>query len=51
MGKEKCFPSAGCMGEAIVKPSRLRKEASRTAGTERSFLNIFENDVLGGSVE
>lgn len=31
------------MGEAIVKPNRLRKAANSKAGTERSFLNSFEN--------
>jgi hypothetical protein len=38
------------MGEAMVKPSRLRKEASRTAGTERSYLNILDNVALFGGV-
>lgn len=32
------------MGDAMVKPSRLRKEARRTAGTERSSLNSFVNN-------
>lgn len=31
------------MGDAMVKPSRFRKEARRTAGTDRSCLNCFDN--------
>lgn len=44
-GREKCLPSAGWMGEAIVKPRRLRKAARRTAGTERSYLNSLDNKL------
>lgn len=36
MGKQKCSPNAGWIGEVIVNPNRFRKDASRTAGTERS---------------
>lgn len=35
-GRSKCFPSTGWMGEVMVKPRRLRKDASSTAGTDRS---------------
>ena len=31
------------MGDAIVKPSRLRNAAKSTAGTDRSYLNSLEN--------
>ena len=44
-GSSKCFPRAGCIGEAIVKPRRLRNEARSTAGTERSLpLIMFDNN-------
>ncbi len=36
------------MGDAMVKPSRLRKDARRTAGTERSYWKSFENAFWEG---
>ena len=33
--RPKCVPSAGVIGPAIVKPSKLRKAAVRTANTDR----------------
>ena len=46
MGSEKCSPNAGWIGDAIVNPSRFRKEASRTAGTDRSPKCLVMNDCL-----
>ena len=42
----KCEPSAGVIGPAIVKPSRLRKAASRMLKTER-FLREKSSDQRG----
>lgn len=46
IGREKCSPNAGWMGDAMVKPSRFRNDASRMAGTERSPICLAMKDVL-----
>ena len=55
MGRWKCSPNAGWMGDAIVNPSRFRKEASSTAGTDKSKFFViddmdFESDDVTGSL-
>ena len=35
----KCNPKAGWMGDAIVNPSRFRKEAKSIAGIDKSVLD------------
>ena len=45
-GKLKCCPNAGWMGDAIVKPSRFRKEAINIAGMDRSLFLIVDSSFL-----
>jgi hypothetical protein len=45
IGNEKCSPSAGWIGEAIVNPKRFRNDANSTAGTDRSPIRL-DNDCL-----
>lgn len=42
-GKLKCDPNAGWIGDAIVKPSRFRKEANSIAGIDKSFFDSLDS--------
>ena len=52
-GKLKCDPNAGWMGDAIVNPSRFRKEANSIAGIDKSLLDSLDCmfDSLDDDVE
>jgi len=39
----KCEPNAGWMGDAIVNPSRFRKEAKSIAGIDKSLLESLDS--------
>ena len=39
----KCDPNAGWMGDAIVKPSRLRNEANSIAAIDKSLLDSLDS--------
>jgi len=42
-GKLKCDPNAGWMGDAIVNPSRFRKDANSIAGIDKSLLESLDS--------